>query len=223
MLGAATVGGAILLSLVLHLIFTTVAARAARIEMKRARLFLGPKVLGFTALGVPFELGAIPLGSFVEFVPTDADDPSRTSYDVASRGRRILVSLVPWLLVLGVALGFAGLEALFSFARGFSQVFMGLLVFSEGPLLVGRIVDTVRTAPPLLLVGLESGNIMARNLEPTAKIQKAFAAIMTLSSRYSAGHEGAVNTVLAGTHGTFYSGGIDGKVLVFELTGDLGL
>jgi membrane-associated protease RseP (regulator of RpoE activity) len=165
-LGAATVGGAILLSLVLHLIFTTVAARAARIEMKRARLFLGPKVLGFTALGVPFELGAIPLGSFVEFVPTDADDPSRTSYDVASRGRRILVSLVPWLLVLGVALGFAGLEALFSFARGFSQVFMGLLVFSEGPLLVGRIVDTVRTAPPLLLVGLVLSKLAAFNLLP---------------------------------------------------------
>ena len=49
-LGGGAVVGAILLSLALHVIFTTLVARAARIEMKRARLFLGPKVLGFTAL-----------------------------------------------------------------------------------------------------------------------------------------------------------------------------
>lgn len=101
----------------------------------------------------------------------------------------------------------------------------GQCVASEGhgEGVVSMSMATDSNGKPLLLVGLESGNIMARNLEPTAKIQKAFSAIMNLSSRYSAGHEGAVNALLAGTHGTFYSGGIDGKVLVFELTGDLGL
>lgn len=180
MLGAATVGAGILLSLTLHVVFTALVARYARIEMKRARLFLGPKLLGFTALGVPFELGAIPIGSFVEFVPLDANDSSRTSYDVASRGRRILVSLLPWLLIVLLAMGFAGFDALFAFARGFSQVFMGLLVFSEGPILVGRIVDTVRTAPPLLLVGLVLSKLAAFNLLPFPGISggRAFEALV---------------------------------------------
>lgn len=101
----------------------------------------------------------------------------------------------------------------------------GQCVASEGhgEGVVSMSMATDCNGKPLLLLGLESGNIMARNLEPTAKIQKAFSPIINLSSRYSAGHEGAVNTVLAGTTGTFYSGGIDGKVLAFELTGDLGL
>lgn len=101
----------------------------------------------------------------------------------------------------------------------------GQCVASEGhgEGVISMSMATDSNGKPLLLLGLESGNIMARNLEPTAKIQKAFASIMNLSSRYSAGHEGAVKALLAGTHGTFYSGGIDGKVLAFELTGDLGL
>ena len=75
----------------------------------------------------------------------------------------------------------------------------------------------------LLLIGLESGNIMARNLEPTAKIPQAFQPILTLSSKFTVGHSGAVKTLCRGPAGTFYSGGMDGKVLVFQFTGDLGL
>jgi WD40 repeat protein len=76
---------------------------------------------------------------------------------------------------------------------------------------------------PFLLVGLESGNIMVRALEPTPKIQQAFAPLLTLQKYFNSGHDGAVKMVAKGPSGTFYSGGMDGKVLVFQITGDLGL
>lgn len=76
---------------------------------------------------------------------------------------------------------------------------------------------------PLLLLGLESGSIMVRNLEPTPKIQQAFAPILKLSQHITAGHLGAVKALAQGSPGTFYSGGMDGQALVFEFTGDLGL
>jgi WD40 repeat protein len=75
----------------------------------------------------------------------------------------------------------------------------------------------------LLLIGLESGNIMVRSLEPTPKIQQAFAPLLVLSNHYTAAHTEAVKTVCQGPSGTFYSGGMDGKVLVFQFTGDMGL
>jgi WD40 repeat protein len=91
----------------------------------------------------------------------------------------------------------------------------------EGVMCISMAADS--NGKPLLLVGLESGNIMARNLEPTPKIQQAFAPILTLSQHYTAAHVGAVRTITQGPSGTFYSGGMDGKVLVFQFTGDLGL
>jgi len=91
----------------------------------------------------------------------------------------------------------------------------------EGVVTMSMATDS--NGKPLLLVGLESGNIMARNLEPTPKIPKGFSPILTLSSHYTAAHQGAVKTLAQGMAGTFYSGGNDGKVLVYEFTGDLGL
>lgn len=76
-----------------------------------------------------------------------------------------------------------------------------------------------------LLIGLQSGNLMIRNLEPTQKIPTAFSPILLLSNRYSVSHTDAVKTIANGPPGTgtFCSGGMDGKVLVFQITGDLGL
>jgi WD40 repeat protein len=73
-----------------------------------------------------------------------------------------------------------------------------------------------------LLVGLESGGMWIRNLEPTPKIPQAFAPIMLLSGP-GLSHFGAVRDLAKGPSGTFYSAGDDGKVLVFQITGDLGL
>jgi WD40 repeat protein len=73
----------------------------------------------------------------------------------------------------------------------------------------------------LLLIGLESGGIMCRNLVQTAKAP-AFQLLFTLTT-YQAAHASAVKSIQSGPAATFYSVGSDGKMLVFQFTGDLGL
>ena len=74
----------------------------------------------------------------------------------------------------------------------------------------------------LLLLGMESGAIQCRNIQPYANIA-AFQLIFTLTAYHNVGHEGAVKCITAGPSGTFYSGGVDGKMLVCSFCGDLGL
>ncbi|VEU36844.1 unnamed protein product [Pseudo-nitzschia multistriata] len=76
---------------------------------------------------------------------------------------------------------------------------------------------------PCLLLGCESGMMYIRNLEPTAKIQQAFAGLIILHEFVAVVHYGAVKSLCKGPAGTFYTGGEDGKVLVYQITGDLGL
>lgn len=73
----------------------------------------------------------------------------------------------------------------------------------------------------LLLIGLESGGIMCRNLVQTAKAP-AFQLLFTLTT-FQAAHSSAVKSIQSGPAATFYSVGSDGKMLVFQFTGDLGL
>jgi WD40 repeat protein len=75
---------------------------------------------------------------------------------------------------------------------------------------------------PIILIGLDNGNIMIRNLVQTQKAP-AFALILTLSSYFSVGHSGAVRSVAEGPHQTFYTGGQDGQLLVLQITDDLGI
>ena len=75
----------------------------------------------------------------------------------------------------------------------------------------------------LLLLGMESGSILCRNIQPTASMA-AFQLLFTLSLYHTGvGHEGAVKCITAGPSGTFYTGGVDGKMLVLSFCGDLGL
>merc|ERR1712238_97350 len=76
---------------------------------------------------------------------------------------------------------------------------------------------------PCLLVGLESGTMYIRNLEPTAKIQQAFSPLIQIGSFSAVVHDGAVRSLCQGPAGTFYTAGDEGKVLVYQVTGDLGL
>lgn len=76
----------------------------------------------------------------------------------------------------------------------------------------------------LLLIGLESGNIMCRNLvQQGPNGDAAFSLLFILGSKWTAGHDGAVTALAAGPSATFYSCGRDGKLLVWQFTGDLGL
>jgi WD40 repeat protein len=75
---------------------------------------------------------------------------------------------------------------------------------------------------PLLMVGLESGIVMCRNLVQTKKVP-AFGLLFILSNTHSVAHSGACMCITSGPSGTFYTGGADGQMLVFQITGDLGL
>jgi WD40 repeat protein len=74
----------------------------------------------------------------------------------------------------------------------------------------------------LLLTGMEQGTIQCRNLTPVGTKVPALTLLFTLS-RGNLGnqHEGAVYAVTAGPSATFYSGGSDGKMLVFSFAGDV--
>jgi WD40 repeat protein len=91
----------------------------------------------------------------------------------------------------------------------------------EGVVSMSMIADP--NGKPGLLLGLIDGSIWLRNLEPTPKIPQAFAPLMHLSSYHGMAHSSAVRSVCQGPSGTFYSAGDDGKVLVWQITGDLGL
>jgi WD40 repeat protein len=100
----------------------------------------------------------------------------------------------------------------------------GLCVASEqhGEGVVSMTMIADPTGKPCLLLGLESGSMWIRNLEPTPKIPQAFAPLLLLGG-YGLSHSGAVRSVSNGPSGTFYTAGDDGKVLVYQITGDLGL
>ena len=74
----------------------------------------------------------------------------------------------------------------------------------------------------LLLLGMESGNIICRNLVQTPKVN-AFQLLFCLTARFTVAHKEAVKCITSGPQGTFYSGGSDGKMLVFQFVNDLGL
>lgn len=74
----------------------------------------------------------------------------------------------------------------------------------------------------VLLVGLESGNIVCRNVFPQGSTP-AFAVLFVLTNKFNTSHNGAVHCLQAGPQSTFYSGGHDGKLMVWQINGDLGL
>lgn len=74
-----------------------------------------------------------------------------------------------------------------------------------------------------LLIGCESGTMFIRNLEPTAKVHKAFDTLVQLHSDNSTVHNGAVRSLCQGPAGTFYTSGDDGRVFVYQVTADIGL
>ena len=75
----------------------------------------------------------------------------------------------------------------------------------------------------ILLLGTAYGKIMIRSLSQTAKA-RPMCFLCSIDYRYSnCGHEGPVKSIIAGPSNTFYSAGDDGKLIVWQITGDFGL
>jgi WD40 repeat protein len=91
----------------------------------------------------------------------------------------------------------------------------------EGVVSIALVADM--TGKQCLLIGLESGSFMVRNLEPSQSHPIAFSLVLSISHYNAASHRGSVKALINGPHGTFYSVGADGKCNVFQFTGDLRL
>jgi len=76
---------------------------------------------------------------------------------------------------------------------------------------IGMVNDTqCNTNKSVLLCGLQNGRILIRSL-PSLTL------LATLDPHLSAGHLGAVMTIVAGPSNTFFSGGSDGIVFAWSL------
>lgn len=100
----------------------------------------------------------------------------------------------------------------------------GQCMFSEGH---GQGVTSMALSSdlkqnPLLLVGLEGGDIMVRSVLATAT-SPAFCLLLKLSNKYTRCHSSAVNSIRPGPSNTFYTAGADGKLIVWQVAGDFGL
>lgn len=91
----------------------------------------------------------------------------------------------------------------------------------EGVICLATSADS--SGKPILICGLEKGAILIRNLAMTPSTP-AFTSLLKIVSYYSnnTGHEnGPVRCLRAGPSNTFYSGGEDGKLYVWQVVGDL--
>ena len=100
----------------------------------------------------------------------------------------------------------------------------GQCMFSEGhgQGIVSMALSADIKNNPLLLVGLESGDIMIRSILQSASGQTpAFCLLVKLSNKYTKSHDGAVRAIRAGPSNTFYTAGDDGKVNVWQIAAEL--
>lgn len=77
---------------------------------------------------------------------------------------------------------------------------------------------------PILICGLVDGRIIFRGLQQTAKVSP-MGYITIFDQRYmnSSGHDKAVKRIISGPSSTWYSVADDGKLIVWQISGDLDL
>ena len=98
---------------------------------------------------------------------------------------------------------------------------------SHGLGIVSMALSTDNNGKPILLCGTENGSIVIRGILQTAKTAP-MALLCYISSSPHYGHNGAVYSIVTGPPNTnyantFYTAGEDGKMLIWQITGDLGM
>lgn len=90
---------------------------------------------------------------------------------------------------------------------------------------IGVVSMSLNTDPkgnPIVLIGLEDGQLMIRNILQIQGVAP-FSLIVSLAKFYQTNnHDGAIQCIKSGPSNTFYTGGKDGRLLVWQITGDLG-
>lgn len=165
--------------IVLHATLLGWTARALGIRVRGVVLFVGPRLLSFRALGLPFELRAVPVGSHVllapdaaserrEVVNTRPDVERELDLDVRDLawGHRAILALVPWAVIFAPTLAVLGADAFVELMRGMMQFFAGLAFWSEGPAHVSAMWALFASTTGLRIAALTVVKLVAMNLLP---------------------------------------------------------
>jgi WD40 repeat protein len=91
--------------------------------------------------------------------------------------------------------------------------------------IVSMALSSDTTGNPILICGTVMGKMMIRSLMESMTMKTPpMCLLCTIDARYTfCGHEGVVNSIKSGPGNTFYSGGEDGKIFVWQITGGFGL
>ena len=94
---------------------------------------------------------------------------------------------------------------------------------SQNQGIVSMALNTDAKGNTLVLCGLDDGALMIRNVLQTQNTQ-AFTLLAVLNKHIlNNNHDGSLLCIKTGPSNTFYTGGKDGKLIVWQLTGDFGL
>lgn len=153
----------ILIYNLLFVVTTLICLRLVGARAKSVQIGWGPKVQ-FTVCGLAIALALVPVASWVQIAGRGTeDDEDPGTWSKLSRTRRVLGTLGPWLVLLGVGCSLAGsTRGFWSFARAFEQ----LLLTWDTTSLVRRFAQTLDTEPYAVGLGLVLCKITAFNLVP---------------------------------------------------------
>lgn len=150
---------------------TAAASRALGVRIQRLQLGLGPRIVDRSVGSVKIALGALPLASFVQFVPDPAEEPERPDapppanpYDEAPRLARFAITISG---LAGMALlplfGLGPVEGALEILHGVPQLLLGAV----SPLGTGRrSIEAAVALPPLELGPVLAAKLLAYNLLP---------------------------------------------------------
>lgn len=87
---------------------------------------------------------------------------------------------------------------------------------------VSMALNTDSKGNPIVVIGLEDGMLVIRNILQIQNIPP-FTLMTSLAKFYATNnHDDAIQCITSGPSNTFYSGGKDGRLLVWQITGDMG-
>ncbi|MCB9614433.1 MAG: hypothetical protein H6721_00240 [Sandaracinus sp.] len=159
-----------LVSFVLFATFSGWTARALGVRVGRVVLFAGPRVASFHALGLPFELRALPLASHVIVATGEPTEPTNRRPDVELDPPRlpwrvrVVWMLVPWAVLFAPTLAVLGTDAFVELLLGAIQFFAGLAFWSEGPAQAQAVLALFASGAGLRIAALTVVKLTSLNL-----------------------------------------------------------
>ena len=160
---------ALLVVVVLHALLTAAVARLLSLEVARVGVFVGPPLVSFRLFGLPLVLGALPVGSYVSIAatrPLEGEEPTLLDVRTLPWGKRLVLGVVPWLVIFAPTLAVLGADAFVELGEGFVELPSAPFFWSVAKAHAAAALQTLETAPALVIVALTVTKLCAWNLLP---------------------------------------------------------